>query len=417
MSYLPVAIFIIVLLGVLALYYILLRKRDDWATTSMRGKVELFLLPLPIVVGLIGALAGYEATNKATLIASRAMDRDSMTEVRRAAETAVELYGRFLLAVDLAYGEAEFLKARTSEYFENQVQRFESVIGGVGNIDGHTASGERLLHGISERYLNLVELLEDVDRAIHEIAVNPLANSCYRRQWGRQLDDLFTTEVSEKSGSRRRLGDDFVLNSLLFRIGSSHIKAAVSTMADSSVGALDDFIEGDAGADVVDEESVDLLRQLLGRSDLEARKKAQAVVFLGHPARQLFQKWKMAENRAEANVVVQADENLKAGVTTFLFLGNLISTFERGEVQVLHGAAVLGDLIQTMPDDTELDACLEDYYEEIDEGLWNASQRFRPAMSVEDVTPTLFEIVFSLEKEQLSYGGGMDPTASGIEEQ
>ena len=66
MNYSPFALLTIFIV-VVALYYFALARRSDWNVTPFQKKMEMFLSPLPILVGLIGVAIGYQASNQATI--------------------------------------------------------------------------------------------------------------------------------------------------------------------------------------------------------------------------------------------------------------------------------------------------------------------------------------------------------------
>ena len=85
MSYIGLALLTAFCIVVMA-YYVVLCKRPGWARTSFQEKTEQVLSPLPILVGLVGAIAGYQATKQATAVMERGMETDNIAEVRRTAK-------------------------------------------------------------------------------------------------------------------------------------------------------------------------------------------------------------------------------------------------------------------------------------------------------------------------------------------
>lgn len=389
---------------VLVLYYVFLRKRTEWQTLPLKQRVELIVSPLPILVGLVGSLTGYYATKQATTLVETGFARDNLIEVRNTAETAITLYAKLLLSVDRAHNESMNLHIHADKYLDAQLKRYESEL--AGNIqDRSEPFFDTLLYSkIIEHEQRLATRLKDVQDAVHNIAVHPFANACYRSRWRTRLQELFTTRVikewtSVEVTANSRTSGDFVAFSTLFGSAAGRLESAASFLPASKKLTVEYLVDnsGEAG---IPQTRRQHLKGLIANDDVDKEKRALIVATLLDPQNFLTEALFVARNRARDNDESRTSEDLRTLFSTFLFLGNLISLQVTDDIRVLNGAAILADFVMVVPDQDELKACLKNYFANAGEGLSAASRRYVPILNPESVTSSLYVLVEGLQTQQ-----------------
>ena len=197
---------ILVILGIfvvaLLAYYLLLSRRSDWRAEPLQKKLELFIAPLPIAVGLLGVLMGYQATNRASLVAEQGFERDNIAQVRRTVESATSVYTQLLVAIESAYADTVLLESSLSDE------------------DPPTMDVLRL---------NVFNRILQIDNALQNIALDPFANYCYRKRWKRSPDTLRTIQIHDYFGDVVPDSEgDFLRIGSVLRIASHHMKGRTS---------------------------------------------------------------------------------------------------------------------------------------------------------------------------------------------
>ena len=389
---------------VLVAYYVFLRNRPEWETQTLQQRVALFVSPLPILLGLIGSLTGYHATKQATTLMETGFARDNLIEVRNTAETAITLYAKLLLSIHRAHNESMNLHIHADKYLDAQLSRYKSELAGIIQDHPEPFFDTLLYSTIIEHEQRLATRLKDVQNSVHNIAVHPFANACYRNRWRARLQELFTTRVIEEwtsveVTSDSRTSGDFVAFSTLFGSAAAHLESAASFLPTSKKLTVEYLVDNSIEVGIPRTKRQHL-KGLISNVDVDIRKRALIVATLLDPQNFLTAALFVARNRASDNDESSTSEDLKTLFSTFLFLGNLISLQVTDEIRVLYGAAVLADFVMVVPDQDELKVCLRNYFTNAGEGLAAASQRYVPILNPQSVTPSLYVLVEGLQTQQ-----------------
>ena len=174
--------------------------------SSNQEKFKLFTILLPAFVGVIAALIGYQATNRATELQERVFEKESGTEVRETAETATGLYAKLLISIELAYAEATLLEGRFLKVIKQKTDQEKLV---ELKILRETLAGE----------------IMGIDTAIRNIAVNSFANFCYQEQWKDKKDKLRALKTEEEFDLHPSEIDDFIRLGRFFRVGAEGLQS------------------------------------------------------------------------------------------------------------------------------------------------------------------------------------------------
>lgn len=396
---------------VVVLYYIFLRRRADWADTPFPRRIELYLSPLPILVGLIEAMVGYQASKQATTVMERTLGSDYAAEVRRTAEKAIELYGDFLITIDLAYSEALLVELNTEGYFEALVEEYSARLKAGSDKQSAYDIDKYILERLRLNQQNLASRLEEVESALHRIALNPFANACYRRQWEAKKGDLRTLALERRHDVPRQAVGDFIRAATIFRIGAEHRRTAIRNIDLSSESySINELISKRKEVDRRTEFGLDdatrrNLARFIENKQKTVKERATAIAFLVGPHTNTIHAFFLAKDETRKTLPKTIVKETDA-YRRFLFLGNLVALFPVEKATLLYGAAALADFLNTLPNRDDLKVCLQKYYETEDEGLRSASKRYAPFLAPEEITPSLFRSLRLLEKTQFGYETG-----------
>lgn len=174
--------------------------------SSNQEKFKLFTILLPAFVGVIAALIGYQATNRATELQERVFEKESGTEVRETAETAIGLYAKLLISIELAYAEATLLEGRFLKVIKQK-------------------TGQEKLAELKILQETLAGEMMGIDTALRNIAVNSFANSCYQKQWEDKEDELWSLKIEEKFDFHPSKTIDFIRLGRFLRVGAESLQS------------------------------------------------------------------------------------------------------------------------------------------------------------------------------------------------
>ena len=206
----------------LVAYWVSLTYSSTWCTIPLVDRLQLCLTPLPVVVGMIAALTGYLAAERATTVAEehaitaqQVAERESVAEVRRTVASAVTAYTKFLVALDRAYVAAGIMHSSVAALF--------------------LAPTSPNLTAMLVDQQTLADRINLIDQALVGIALDPFARTCYTEKW-RGLD-LRTRAIESELGDSRdpvaSTADDPLHVSGLFQLAAREIQTTLDTQVNS----------------------------------------------------------------------------------------------------------------------------------------------------------------------------------------
>ena len=357
------AVFIIVVaLLSLTAYWVSLPYRSHWGNILFVDRVQLFLAPLPAIIGLIAAVTAYVATNRATTVAEQVANSESAAEVRRTVASAATVYTNFLVALDRAYAAAGILYRSVGELFLSpSSRRLTTVL-----VDQRT----------------LTTRINAIEQTLADIVLDPFARTCYTKQWSQA--DLRTIEVElalrAKGEPVVSIADDPTHLGGLLLVAARNIEITPATTQITQIIQIAQ--EAQEAAQIAQ----------AAQAAQEAQEAAQIA--------QIAQITSINEgpfSAAQAAVLgSDADPRLDNRYINFVYLGNIVG-YSDG---VLIGAAALADMLTAIPNEMELRDCLISYYnDDTATPLRAASKGVNIEFDPEAITPVLVRFVREMEEQ------------------
>ena len=165
---------------VVALATYALVRSSQWKKMPFAEKVQAYVAPLPIVVGLLATYIGYVATVNATRVST-------VEKVYEVAENAKGLYLDFFFSFNRAYAASVAALQSTGDF---------RMSPSPDNVQLQREDLQVLRERISEMDVAFLNILRD-----------PFAGSCYRAKWRERwdADDLRLRTIEEQLSEREPL--------------------------------------------------------------------------------------------------------------------------------------------------------------------------------------------------------------------